>query len=387
MVKVSVVIPIYNVEDYLEECLDSIVNQTLEDMEIICINDGSTDNSLNILEKYSNIDNRIRVFNQENKGVSVSRNRGMKFCNGDYIYFMDSDDIIELYALEEAYNFSKSHDLDILFLKLINFYHETGEQVKLKYFEMPFLKPFNRKIFDFTDLGGNALKLCVAPPGILFKNNLIQSLQFKEGYIFEDNLFLAEAMLKAKRVSFLDEYLYNRRIRKNSITTSKTIKQADTIVIVNDIIDLFKKENIYEDYKKQIIEVKIRSAYKRFQQVDMEYKEEFFQRIKEDFSNFREDFENDDVFKHDINDIYRYYFRESFSSDNSREYELKCELYRNQSKIKSLKSKQKNLMEKNERLQEENNDLIEKIKVEKKTYEEFSNSMIWKLAKFYRKFR
>ena len=95
MVKVSVVIPVYNVEDYLRDCLDSIVNQTLKDIEIICINDGSTDNSLEILEHYKSKDERIKVISQENGGISAARNKGIDLASGDYISFIDSDDYID----------------------------------------------------------------------------------------------------------------------------------------------------------------------------------------------------------------------------------------------------------------------------------------------------
>ena len=105
MVKVSVIIPVYNVEQYLKECLDSVINQTLKDIEIICINDGSTDGSLKILEKYESLDDRIVVFSQENSGLSATRNKGMQLSSGEYVYFMDSDDYLELNALEELYNF------------------------------------------------------------------------------------------------------------------------------------------------------------------------------------------------------------------------------------------------------------------------------------------
>ena len=188
MVKVSVVIPFYNVEDYFEECISSIVNQTLDDMEIICINDGSADNSLKILEGYANSDNRIKIVSQENKGASASRNQGIKLSEGEYIYFMDSDDILELNALEELYKFSESNNLDILIFKMMSFNDETGEKYAIKYYDMPFLKPFNQKVFNYKDIGVDALRMAVSPPGKFFKRDLIKPIEFLEGYIFEDNL-------------------------------------------------------------------------------------------------------------------------------------------------------------------------------------------------------
>ena len=102
--KLSVVMPVYNVEDYLDEALNSAENQTYKDMEIICVNDGSTDNSLAILEKHAKKDKRIKVINQENQGVSKARNAGMKAATGKYIYFFDSDDVLAPYIMEKSVN-------------------------------------------------------------------------------------------------------------------------------------------------------------------------------------------------------------------------------------------------------------------------------------------
>ena len=385
MVKVSVVIPFYNVEDYLQECLDSIINQTLDDIEIICVNDGSTDNSLKIVERFAHSDDRIKIFSQENKGASASRNHGIKKAQGDYIYFMDSDDILELNALEELFDFSASNNLDILIFKIIAFNDETGEQQTLNYYEMPFLKSFNEKVFNYKDLGENAIKLAVSPPGKLFKRDLIHSIEFLEGYIFEDNLYFAEAMLKAERVSFLDKYYYNRRIRQNSVMSSKTIKFADCITIANKIIEFFKEENVYEYFKKPMMEKKISTTYNRFSQVDEEYKEEFFRRIKEDFSNFSHEFEEDNVFKYEIDDVLRYKFKAALISENHMDYKFKCDLYQKQKKIDSLKKKHEKLINENKKLETENKELKKKIKLEKKAYKEISNSTSWKITKPLRK--
>ncbi len=113
MPKVSVIIPVYNVEKYLQQCLDSIINQTLADIEIICINDGSTDSSLAILEEYAKKDARIKVINSENKGSSAARNIGMEAAKGDYIGFIDSDDWIDSNFYETLYNAAISKNADI----------------------------------------------------------------------------------------------------------------------------------------------------------------------------------------------------------------------------------------------------------------------------------
>ena len=165
----------------------------------------------------------------------------------------------------------------------------------------------------------------------------------------------------------------------------KAIKFADCIIIANKVIELFKKENVYEYFKKRIIELKISTAYNRFSQVDTEYKEEFFQRIKDDFSNFSQEFEDDDVFKHEIDDVLRYKFRAALISDNYLDYILKCDLYQNQKKQEALKRKQYKLRKQNAELESENQQLIANIKKEKKTFKELSNSNSWKLTKPLRK--
>ena len=112
-IKVSVVVPAYNVENYIEDCLKSLINQTLKEIEIIVVNDGSTDNTFEIINKYANLDFRIKVISQENQGISVTRNNGIKIAKGEYIGFVDSDDWVDENYFEELYNTAKKFDADI----------------------------------------------------------------------------------------------------------------------------------------------------------------------------------------------------------------------------------------------------------------------------------
>ena len=121
MVKISVIIPVFNVELYLEECLDSVINQSLDDLEIICVNDGSTDSSLSILEKYAKMDDRVKIISQENQGQGSARNKGLSIAKGECIYFIDSDDKIELDTLKDCYDCVKKNDLDFVMFQLINY--------------------------------------------------------------------------------------------------------------------------------------------------------------------------------------------------------------------------------------------------------------------------
>lgn len=142
-IKVSVIIPVYNVEKYIEQCIESVVNQTLEDIEIIIVNDGTKDNSMKKIEKYL-LDSRIRVINKENGGLSSARNVGLKIAKGEYVSFIDSDDFIELTMLEELYN--NSEKADIVFSDII-FYDNKTESKKYSETKLSFEKNLDKGSF------------------------------------------------------------------------------------------------------------------------------------------------------------------------------------------------------------------------------------------------
>ena len=116
-IKVSVIIPVYNSEQYLIKCLETIINQTLKDIEIICVDDGSTDSSLQILQDFSNIDNRIKIIKQQHEGTGVARNKGLSVTKGKYLSFLDSDDFFELNILEDLYNCAEKNNTDSVVCK------------------------------------------------------------------------------------------------------------------------------------------------------------------------------------------------------------------------------------------------------------------------------
>jgi len=125
--QISVVVPVYNVEKYLRECLDSLANQTFEDFEVICVNDGSDDSSIDILEEYASEDERFKIVSQENKGLSGARNTGMDYIKGRYLLFLDSDDWLELNALELLYNHANALNSEMVIFPYRYFNQETKE--------------------------------------------------------------------------------------------------------------------------------------------------------------------------------------------------------------------------------------------------------------------
>lgn len=223
--KVSIIIPVYNVEKYLEQCLDSAVNQTLKDIEIIIVNDGSTDSSYEIVDKYKG--ENIVVIDQINKGSAGARNSGLRVAKGEYIYFLDSDDYIELNAMEICYNAAKQSDSDIVIFDA-NIFSESGTIGNLK--RSTFMNEctlsgkevFNLLVENNCDF--------VAPWMNFFKKSFLKEIgiEFQEGIIYEDILHTIKSFILACKITYLPMDLYNYRHRENSVTTkSVTIKNVE----------------------------------------------------------------------------------------------------------------------------------------------------------------
>ena len=162
-VKISVVLPVYNVANYLRKCLDSLVNQTFEDFEVICVNDGSTDSSREILAQYAQKDSRIKIVDKKNGGLSSARNAGMKVAQGEYYSFIDSDDWIDETMLEKLYNSMVSLDTDIS-ICAVHQYDETNQKIDdtnpyytLGYFD----ESFDNRAFSYVDTKPFLLDVCV----------------------------------------------------------------------------------------------------------------------------------------------------------------------------------------------------------------------------------
>ncbi len=220
--RISVIIPVYNTADYLESALLSVLKQTLEEIEVLIINDGSTDNSSKIIEAFQKKDNRIKYYYQENQGQSVARNTGLDNSSGEYVYFMDSDDILESHALEVCYQRCEADNLDFVFFDA-DVFSEDGGSLRWDYIR-------TGKISEELQTGGEAmLKLLnigrfrVAPWLLFIKRSFIEKSKFRffPGIIHEDELFTTKLFLEANRVALVPLVLFHRRIRPNSTMTKK----------------------------------------------------------------------------------------------------------------------------------------------------------------------
>ena len=285
---ISVVIPVYNVENYLHVCINSVLKQTYQDFEIICIEDGSTDSSLEILEYFSNKDSRIQIIrNDSNKGPGYSRNRGLDVAKGKYISFLDGDDWISPDAFEILVKKIEQYNLDLLFFKNIVYYEEPREFGFEEYYDMEFMNKFVNQVFNHWDLNKTELFSISSPPwnkfylkSFLDENNI----RFpNENLIYEDNPFFYKAITSAKRVSIIDNYLHNRRRRYGSITMFNDESLFDYINIMYKIFDVFfENKDLYEYYKIEILNFIFSSVFMgKYNQIDDEFKEEFYKRVQE----------------------------------------------------------------------------------------------------------
>ena len=224
-IKVSVIIPVYNAQKYVKECIDSVLHQTLQDFEIICIDDGSVDHSGLILKEYAAKDDRVVLFSQTNQGPSTARNVGINSARGQYIYFLDSDDFIESDALETACREMDNKRLDIVYFDTYAFGEEGITQKaiedKNKYYARSCDYP---AIFTGEELLYALLKnhdySCPVWKQVIRRDFLRQhQIRFYDGIIHEDELYTIQTMMLAKRVAYIERVLHHRRLRSGSIMT------------------------------------------------------------------------------------------------------------------------------------------------------------------------
>ena len=284
-IKVSVIVPVFNVESYLNESLDSILNQTLKDIEIICINDGSTDNSLDILETYSKKDKRIKIISKENEGQGVARNVGLDNAQGEYISFVDSDDFIKRDMLEKLYNKAENNDLDLVMCKVSSFDNETHEvDDDLWYYSLKCFDGFKKDVFNNLDTKKFTDSISVTPYNKLYKRSFIEAnnIRFPDKYIFEDEVFFYNVYLKAKRISLVDENLYYYRTNRKGSTVSKSSDNdyIDVIYIFRLIRDLLVETGYVDVYKEKVYNRFIHLTLWRFSQTAPKYRQNFFNLMK-----------------------------------------------------------------------------------------------------------
>lgn len=225
MIKVSVIIPIYNVEKYIEECLLSAMRQTLAEIEIICVNDGTKDDSMRIVRKYADEDCRIIIVEKENGGLSSARNAGVKVAKGEYLYFLDSDDYIAENMLETLYEECCRNRLDNIYFDAESFYESPELEVQYKHYKDYYRRPsMFEEVVSGPELFAKMENLHLYRPSACLqmpKRTLLSenNISFYEGIVHEDNLFSLQTIFAAKRTKHIATPFYKRRVRGESIMT------------------------------------------------------------------------------------------------------------------------------------------------------------------------
>ena len=223
MPKVSVILPVYNTEKYLRECLDSVVNQTLKDIEIICVNDGSTDNSLAILNEYAQKDNRITIISQKNKGAGATRNKGLKIAKGEYLYFLDSDDFLTISGLEKLYNKSIETDCDICVCLNNKYNSETKQFIPCNWAkDLKYIRDLD--IFNRNDIPENFFQFCNIPAFTkLYKTEFIANnkILFQKIKTCNDVFFNFCTLSSANKITVIKEELVTYRLSNEQISKKR----------------------------------------------------------------------------------------------------------------------------------------------------------------------
>ena len=252
MAEVSIIVPVYNVEKYLERCLDSLINQTFKDIEIICIDDGSIDNSGKILDEYAAKDSRIKVIHQNNAGLSVTRNNGMKIASGNYINFVDSDDWIDLNFIEKLYDAAKRNNADIAAASIIR-KRQNSEKYRVHYTEEKCLETLSDKITVCN------IPKCCYVVSKLYKHEIIKDSFFKEGVYFEDVLWLPEVLKKAEKIVTVSEINYYYWANPKSTVKQKQSQKkiADRAESKRYIIKFFEENDLPLTKRDYTINIKI----------------------------------------------------------------------------------------------------------------------------------
>lgn len=290
--KISVIIPVYNVEKYLKRCLDSVINQAYKNLEIILVDDGSTDNSLKILKQYSQKDARVKILTQKNKGAAIARNFGLSIATGKYVIFLDSDDYFETTLIKKSVDKAEEFNADIVIFKAKAFDNITGKTSALND-RISKLHKYQEKIFSYKDMPEDIFNsFLIAPWNKLYLKEFLDKheFQFQDVKRSNDLLFTSKTLVVAEKIILLDEILVNYRVgltknlqSGNDKTPLEFYKALLALIIFLEKQDFYQL--IYKSYIKMALEVIFYNLNclkrdEQFYQILQFFKEEGFQELK-----------------------------------------------------------------------------------------------------------
>ncbi len=279
--KVSVILPVYNVGKYLRQSLDSLINQTLNEIEIICVNDGSVDDSYDILEEYKAKDSRIKVIHKENKGTGAARNDGLRIATGECIGFVDPDDWVKPNMFERLYNLIKEKDLDIAMCMPDGYDEKNAVNAPFPYFvDANFENIIDDRVFNWRDLSPFSYPMCVWNK--LYTKELFDkhNIDFAEGLDFEDHKVIFGTLLTAEKIFFIREKLYVYRFnREGSVLTDNNRRLIDHIEIFNIVENLMQETNTFNLLREDFLTYKIHNILYYYSMIKDEFKSEYYENM------------------------------------------------------------------------------------------------------------
>ena len=317
--KVSVIVPVFNSEDLLGNCLESIENQSLKDIEIICVDDGSSDGSFDILNQFSSKDARFKIYQQENSGAGSARNKGIEESCGEYILFVDSDDYIESETCEMLYEQASRLDCDLILfnsmrhfsndrnLALIHFKKNDEINYQIRVFDYEY---FRDRIFD-GEYGVIWNKL--------YKSSFIRdnNITFPKHKIYNDVEFHIKTTLLAKKISYVDGTFYHYNRSGHASLQTSFVKTSNAMVffdVLYGLVDFLVEVDMFDEFRKEFVNFTIFELRNKLKSIDEDSKQEFFEKTKEFYYSL-------ELSSDEVNSIPYEYFMHFIFVVNSKDYE------------------------------------------------------------------
>lgn len=318
MSRISVVLPVFNGERYIKKAIDSVLNQSLDDFELIIVNDGSTDNTLEIINGFN--DKRIILINQENRGPGAARNRALEIAKGEYVMFLDCDDWFFEDAFETAYSEASQKDTDITIFQIIKF--DSGNFSENNWFNLNnFNETFENRVFNPHECRDFLFDISVSACQKIFKREFLNKInaRFPEGIYFEDMPFFFYTFLNAERISIIKKHLYVRQKHPGSITESVDSKFLDTVPAGQILMDIFIESGFYDMYRFDLLAFKVNGPRYALMGIEDKYKEELYWLIKDDYEEIRKTKYYGDYLE-DLGPVKRKFFTDILKSDDYNEF-------------------------------------------------------------------
>jgi len=276
---VSIIIPVYNVEHYLRDCLDSVVNQSLREIEIICVNDGSTDGSLAILHEYAEIDDRIRIINKTNEGQAVARNLALSLVLGKYVAFVDSDDHIDQDLCLKAIGLAEKDCSDVVLYDYLTFQNLIEIPYKMK------------KPSALVTISASYRNAILKGMGVVWTKFVriefirTNKITFPEGIIYEDILVHWQFVILANKISILPERLYHYRVQPSATTQRTDWAISNRIIVFDFVREFLVSRHFYENYRDLFLKTQMESFCRVYDYIDVVHKEKLMTLIEDRLSS------------------------------------------------------------------------------------------------------